>query len=71
MIKYFPKTKKEGNKMLSIKDYLALRKIRDYIDNKRDEEIRENNGYANMPVAELDEMIKSLDKIILKLEREE
>lgn len=57
--------------MLSIKDYLALRKIRDYIDEKRDEEIRENNGYSNKPVEQLGEMITDLDAIILKLERED
>lgn len=57
--------------MLSVKDYINLIEIRGYMDNKRDEEIKENNGFSNKPVEELDEMIKNLNKIILKLEREE
>lgn len=57
--------------MLSIKDYLSLRKIRDYIDNKRDEEIKENNGFSNKPIEELEEMIIRLDSIIFKLEKED
>jgi len=57
--------------MLSIKDYLELRKIYDYLDQKRDEEIRENNGYSNQPVVKLTEMKEALCRIIKKLEEED
>lgn len=57
--------------MLSIKDYLVLKRIYDYLEQKRDEEIRENNGYSNQPVNKLTEMKEALCKIIHKLEEEE
>lgn len=53
--------------MLSIPDYLLLIKIKRYLDEKRDEEIRENNGYTNEPIEELRKMITGLDAIIFKL----
>lgn len=56
--------------MLSIKDYLELRKIYDYLDQKRDEEIRENNGYSNQSVVKLTEMKEALCRIIKKLEED-
>lgn len=56
--------------MLKIKDYLALRRIRDYLDNKRNEELRESNGYTNKLIEQLCEMIGDLDAIIFKLEED-
>ena len=56
--------------MLKIKDYLALRKIRDYLDDKRNVEIRGNNGYTNKSIEQLCEMIGDLDAIIFKLEED-
>ena len=56
--------------MLSIKDYLELRKIYNYLEQKRDEEIRENNGYSNQPVEKLTEMKEALCRIIKKLEED-
>lgn len=56
--------------MLSISDYLALKRIRNYLENMRDVEIKENNGYSNKPVEQLYKMIGDLDTIILKLEED-
>lgn len=56
--------------MLSIPNYLALRRIRDYLENKRNEELTENNGYTNKPIEQLCGMIGDLDAIIFKLEEE-
>ncbi len=56
--------------MLSIRDYLELKKIYNYLEQKRDEEIRENNGYSNQPVERLTEMIEALCRIIKKLEED-
>ena len=57
--------------MLSIKDYLMLKKIYEYLEDKKDEEIRENNGFSNQPVEELKEMQERLGLIIYKLENED
>ena len=57
--------------MITIKDYLELKRIYDYIDEERDREIKENNGYANQPVNMLTEMKEALCRIIKKLEEEE
>ena len=57
--------------MITIKDYLELKRIYSYIDNERDREIKENNGYANQPVNRLTEMKEALCRIIKKLEEEE
>lgn len=57
--------------MLSIRDYLELKKIYNYLEQKRDEEKRENNGYSNQPVERLTEMIEALCRIIKKLEEED
>ena len=57
--------------MLSIKDYIELKKIYNYLDQKRDEEIRENNGYSNQIVDKLTEMKEALSRIIKKLEEDE
>lgn len=57
--------------MLSIKDYIELKKIYDYLDQERDKEIRENNGYSNQIVDKLTEMKETLSRIIKKLEEDE
>ena len=57
--------------MITIKDYLELKRIYDYINEERDKEIKENNGYSNQPVTRLTEMKESLCRIIKKLEDEE
>lgn len=54
--------------MLSIKDYLSLKNIYCFLEEKRDEEIRENNGYSNLPVQRLTEMKEELCRIIKKIE---
>lgn len=57
--------------MLKIKDYLMLKRIYHYLSVMRDEEIKANNGFANKPVEDLEEMIRGLDKIIYTLEKED
>ena len=57
--------------MITIKDYLELKRIYSYIDNERDREIKENNGYTNQPINRLTEMKEALCRIIKKLEEEE
>lgn len=57
--------------MITIKDYLELKRIYDYIDKERNREIKENNGYSNQPVNRLTEMKEALCRIIKKLEDEE
>ena len=57
--------------MLSIKDYIKLKEILIYLDNEKDREIKENNGFANEPVNRLTKMTESLGEIIYKLETED
>lgn len=56
--------------MLSVKDYLVLKKISDYLNDKKEEEDRKEWNVLNNQVEKLNEMIKGLNKIIFKLEKE-
>lgn len=56
--------------MLKIKDYLVLKKIYTYLDNKRDEYLRENNGFSNDVIDELTILVNGLWNIIEELEEE-
>lgn len=57
--------------MLTIKNYLELKEILKYIDEQRDFEIRNNDGYSNEHVDKLTEMKESLGEILYKLESED
>ena len=57
--------------MITVKEYLSLINIKNYLYEKCDEEIRENNGYSSEPVMKLEKMIKDITSIIEKLESEE
>lgn len=57
--------------MLTIKNYIELKEILKYIDEQRDLEIRENNGYSNEHVDKLTKMKESLGDILYKLESED
>lgn len=57
--------------MLTIKNYIELKEILKYIDEQRDFEIRDNNGYSNEYVDKLTKMKESLGDIIYKLESED
>jgi len=57
--------------MLTIKNYIELKEILKYIDEQRDYEIRDNNGYSNEYVDKLTKMKESLGDIIYKLESED
>lgn len=57
--------------MLTIKNYIELKEILKYIDEQRDSEIRENNGYSNEHVDKLTKMKESLGDILYKLESED
>lgn len=57
--------------MLTIKNYIELKEILKYIDEQRDYEIRENNGYSNEVVDKLTKMKESLGDILYKLESED
>ncbi len=56
--------------MITIKEYLELIKIKDYLSCELDVKIRENNGFANIEVDDLTKMRNSLCSIINKLEKE-
>lgn len=57
--------------MLTIKNYIELKEILRYIDEQRDFEIRENNGYSNEIVDKLTKMKESLGDILYRLESED
>lgn len=57
--------------MLTIKNYIQLKEILNYIDEQRDFEIRDNNGYSNEHVDKLTKMKESLGDILYKLESED
>ena len=57
--------------MLTIKNYIELKKILEYIDEQRDFEIRDNNGYSNEVVDRLTKMKESLGDILYRLESED
>lgn len=57
--------------MLKIKDYLVLVTIYRYLENEREEELQESNGYSNSLIQNIEDMLKDLKKIIVKLESDE
>lgn len=57
--------------MLKIKDYLVLVRIYQYLENEREEELKESNGYSNSLIQNIEDMLNDLKKIIIKLESEE
>ena len=57
--------------MLKIKDYLVLVTIYRYLESEREEELQESNGYSNSLIQNIEDMLKDLKKIIVKLESEE
>ena len=57
--------------MLTIKNYIELKEILKYIDEQRDFEIRDNNGYSNEVVDRLTKMKESLGDILYRLESED
>lgn len=57
--------------MLKIKDYLVLKNIETYLENKKDELLIENNNYSNLPIEEIEKLLINLKKILNKLEKEE
>lgn len=57
--------------MLKIKDYLVLKNIETYLENKKDELLIENNNYSNLSIEEIEKLLFNLRKILNKLEKEE
>lgn len=57
--------------MLKIKDYLVLKNIEIYLENKRNEILIENDNYSNLSIEEIEKLLFSLRKILNKLENEE
>lgn len=57
--------------MLTIKNYIELKEVLKYIDEQRDFEIRDNNGYSNEVVGRLTKMKESLGDILYRLESED
>nr|DAX84778.1 MAG TPA: hypothetical protein [Caudoviricetes sp.] len=57
--------------MLKIKDYLVLKNIESYLENKKDEMLIENNNYSNLPIEEIEKLLINLKKVLNKLENEE
>lgn len=57
--------------MLKIKDYLILKNIETYLENKKDELLIENNNYSNLHIEEIEKILFNLRKILNKLENEE
>ena len=57
--------------MLKIKNYLVLKDIETYLENKKDELLIENNNYSNLPIEEIEKLLINLKKILNKLENEE
>ena len=56
--------------MITIKEYLELIKIKDYLNGELDIKLEKNNGFANIEVDDLIKMSNSLCSIINKLEKE-
>nr|DAZ10813.1 MAG TPA: hypothetical protein [Caudoviricetes sp.] len=57
--------------MLKIKDYLVLKNIETYLENKKDELLIENNNYSDIPIEEIEKLLFNLRKILNKLEKED
>jgi len=56
---------------MKTKDYLILKEIEFYLENRKDELIRENNGYTNNHIEEVKKLLEGLRKVLDKLENEE
>lgn len=56
---------------MKIKDYLFLKEIEYFLENKRDELVRENNGYLNDPITKIEKLLVGLRKVLSKLENED
>ncbi len=57
--------------MLKIKDYLVLKDIESYLDNKYSEMLEENRDFLSSPINEIKILLNSLRSILDKLENEE
>lgn len=57
--------------MLKIKDYLVLKNIESYLENKKNKMLIENNNYSNLPIEEIEKLLINLKKVLNKLENEE
>lgn len=57
--------------MLKIKDYLVLKDIESYLDDKYFEMLEENGGFLSSPINEIKILLNSLRSILDKLENEE
>lgn len=57
--------------MLKIKDYLILKDIEFWLEKERDNLIRENNGYSNNRITEIEKYLVGLKKILDKLKNED
>ena len=56
--------------MITIKDYLALQKIKAFLEEYITDEIIHNNGFSNGPTEKAKKHLKDLEEIIHKLESE-
>lgn len=56
--------------MLKIKDYLILKNVEVYLENKHQEMLRENNQYINEPIVEIKNILDELNEVLKKLENE-
>lgn len=57
--------------MLKIKDYLVLKNIETYLENKKDELLIENNNYSNLSIEEIEKLLFNLRTILNKLEKDD
>lgn len=56
---------------MKVKDYLALKRIFDYLLHQRDLEQDANDGFSNSLVNNLNDMLVDLKNILNKIENEE
>ena len=56
---------------MKVKDYLVLKDIENFLEDLRDEKLRENNGYSNNPIENIERLMFNLRKILNKLENED
>lgn len=56
---------------MKIKDYLILKEIELFLDNKRQELINENDGYSNKPITDIEKLLIGLRKVLSNLENED
>lgn len=57
--------------MLKIKDYLVLKNVEAYLENKHQEMLRENNQYINESIVEIKTILNELNEVLKKIENEE